>query len=132
MMAPQIEETFGELFAQHDELRQIMDRCDELAAELDRGKLEPSALLAEVARLRAAFDSHNRFEERLLGPILRSEASVEAHIGEHREVGRRLGGGPITEELYATLARLRDHLDAEDRFFEKFRAGSVVASARQA
>jgi hypothetical protein len=132
MTVSRIEDAFTELLAQHDELRAIMDRCAELAAALDRGTLEPAPLLAEVARLRVAFDSHNRFEERLLGPILRSEASVEAHVVEHRDVGRRLGGSPITDELYATLARLREHIDAEDRYFERFRAGSLVASRHEA
>jgi hypothetical protein len=121
-------EVLAELMTQHRELRGMIERCEGLAEALDRGVLEPAALLVEVTRLRAAYDSHNRFEERLLRPILRNDASVEAHIGEHREVGRRLGAGPITDELYATLARLREHLDLEDRFFERIRAGSVLAS----
>jgi hypothetical protein len=56
----------AELSAQHARLRELIAQCDELADALDAGQIEPAQLLREVARLRVAFDTHNRFEEQLL------------------------------------------------------------------
>lgn len=116
---------------QHAILRDMMERCDELADQLDAGRIEPALLLHEVARLRIAFDDHNRFEEQLLQPVLldadwlgavRVARMVEEHIHEHRSMGRQLGSGPAslpapTSELRATLAGLRAHLDTEEHYF---------------
>ena len=114
-----------ELLAQHDEIRRMMHRCELLADELDAGKLEPGELLREVARLRVAFDTHNKFEEQLLRPILRDadafgdvriEHMIDDHVGEHRAVRAGLSS-PVTTELRATIDRLRGHLAAEERYF---------------
>lgn len=115
----------AELAAQHAALRGMMDRCDELADELDAGRMGPVQLTREVARLRLAFDAHNRFEEQLLRPVLlgtdsfgevRVERMFDEHVGEHREIRAQLGSN-ATADLRAVIANLRAHLDAEERYF---------------
>jgi hypothetical protein len=114
-----------ELLHQHDQIRDLIDRCEKLADELDSGKGEPATLLSEVARLRVVFELHNKFEERLLRPILRDadafgevriDRMVQDHVGEHRSMHEGLGS-PITIELRRTLDNLRHHLATEERFF---------------
>jgi hypothetical protein len=114
-----------ELLAQHDTLRDFIERCERLADEIDRGKGAPTELMREVSRLRIAFDAHNKFEEQLLRPILRDidafgqvrvEQMVEDHTNEHRLMRERLGSS-ITGELRATLESLRAHLATEERYF---------------
>lgn len=115
----------AELTTQHAALRVMMDRCEELADELDANLMSPVQLTREVARLRLAFDSHNRFEEQLLRPVLlgtdsfgevRVERMVEEHVGEHRAMRAKLGSS-ATADLRAVIANLRAHLDAEERYF---------------
>jgi hypothetical protein len=115
----------AELAAQHAALRGMMDRCEDLAGELDAGRMSPVQLTREVARLRLAFDSHNRFEEQLLRPVLldtdsfgevRLERMLEQHVDEHREIRFQLGSN-ATADLRAVIANLRAHLDAEERYF---------------
>lgn len=114
----------AELKHQHEMLRAMMDRCEQLADDLDRGRVQPLDLTREVAKLRVAFDAHNKFEEQLLRPILRDndafgavrlEQMVADHIDEHRAMRRQLDGP--TGELRATLYELRAHLATEERYF---------------
>jgi hemerythrin HHE cation binding domain-containing protein len=124
-MTYSLSQALAELLAQHDEIRRMMHRCELLADELDASKIEPGDLLREVARLRVAFDVHNKFEEQLLRPILRDadafgevrvDRMIDDHVGEHRAM--RVGlGSAVTTELRATLQKLRDHLAAEERYF---------------
>jgi iron-sulfur cluster repair protein YtfE (RIC family) len=113
-----------ELATQHAMLREIMDRCEALADGVDAGTAAPAALLDEVARLRAAFDQHNQFEEQVLHPLLadadwlgavRISRMVEDHVQEHRAMRRDLHATP-TGELRAVIANLRDHLAAEEHY----------------
>jgi hypothetical protein len=113
-----------ELAVQHGMLRDLIGRCYELAEEVDAGTAEPAALAGEVARLRAAFDAHNQFEEQLLQPLLldmdwlgavRVSRMVEDHIDEHRAMRRGLGGTP-TSALRGVLADLRSHLETEEQY----------------
>ena len=113
------------LAAQHATLREMIDRCEELADEVDAGTAGPSQLVREVARLRIAFDDHNQFEEQLLRPLLldvdwlgavRVSRMVEDHVEEHRAMRRGLGATP-TGDLRGVLANLRDHLATEERYF---------------
>ena len=113
-----------ELQTQHDALRAIMERCDELIAAFESGRDTTVELTREVARLRIAFDSHNRFEEQLLRPVLREadafgevriERMIADHVDEHRAMRRHLDGP--TGELRAVLYELRAHLVAEERYF---------------
>lgn len=115
----------AELLSQHEALRKMMDRCEELADELDVGKGDPIALTREVAKLRLAFDAHNRFEEQLLRPVLREmdafgDVRIERmfidHVTEHREMRAQLGTD-ATNALRATIDSLRVHLQAEERYF---------------
>jgi hypothetical protein len=117
--------TLSELIAQHDGLRSIMDHCEDLADSLD-GKPDgdPEPLLREIAKLRIAFDAHNKFEEQLLRPVLlahdshgtvRVERMVEDHIHEHQAVRSRLTS-PTTAALRDVIETLRAHLEAEERY----------------
>jgi iron-sulfur cluster repair protein YtfE (RIC family) len=113
-----------ELKAQHDVLRGMMDRCELLADELDAGRMGPTQLLREVARLRLAFESHNKFEEQLLRPALlegdafagvRIERMVEDHVNEHRAMRQKLASDE-TAVLRDVIDTLRAHLEAEERY----------------
>jgi hypothetical protein len=112
----------SELKAQHDLLRGMMDRCEELADELDAGRSGPTQLTREIARLRLAFEAHNRFEEQLLRPVLiRSldpatvERAIEQHVRDHRAMRRGLAATE-TAPLREVITSMRDHLDAEERY----------------
>ena len=63
----------AELAAQHARLRDMIERCEDLADGVDAGHVEPAQLLGEVVALRIAFDTHNQFEEQLLRPAPSSE-----------------------------------------------------------
>jgi hypothetical protein len=115
----------SELEAQHAGLRGMMQRCIELADELDAGRCGPTQLLREIARLRLAFESHNRFEEELLRPALQGANHADAalleqlrnrHIEEHRSLRTRLAnaGTPATQELRQVIETMRAHLDHEE------------------
>jgi hypothetical protein len=115
----------AELSAQHEALRGMMERCEQLADELDTGRMGPLQLTREVSRLRLAFDAHNRFEEQLLRPVLleadgfgdaRVERMIDEHISEHRAMRTELAS-PATADLRAAIAELRAHLAAEERYF---------------
>lgn len=126
-----------ELDAQHAALRGMMDRCLELADALDAGRCGPTQLLREVERLRMAFDSHNRFEETLLGPILKAQltearagAVEHAHVDEHRALRIKLAseGTPMSRDLRLVIDELRAHLDREEELLRSSR-GPVIAAA---
>jgi hypothetical protein len=113
------------LAAQHAILREMIDRCEELADEVDAGTADASQLLREVALLRAAFDEHNQFEEQMLRPLLldvewlgavRVSRMVEDHVEEHRAMRLGLAATP-TGDLRGVLASLREHLATEERYF---------------
>lgn len=112
------------LAAQHTLLRQMIDRCEELADEVDVDCAGVTELALEVARLRIAFDEHNRLEEQLLQPLLldaewlgaaRVSRMVEDHVEEHRAMRIGLAATP-TGDLRGVLASLRDHLATEERY----------------
>jgi hypothetical protein len=115
----------SELISQHDSLRELMDHCEDLADALDaRPEGDPGPLTRELAKLRVAFDAHNKFEEQLLRPVLlahdthgtvRVERMVEDHIHEHQAVRERLTS-PSTAALRDVIETLRAHLDAEERY----------------
>ncbi len=115
----------AELVEQHDQLREIMDHCESLAAALDAiPGTDPEPLLREVAKLRIAFDTHNKFEEQLLRPVLlahdthgtvRVERMVDDHVHEHRAVRAQLTS-PTAAALRDVIETLRAHLDAEERY----------------
>ena len=123
-MKPQPSHILAELIAQHDGLRTMMDRCDELADDLDVRDGDPANLIREIAKLRIAFDAHNKFEEALLRPVLlaedpfgpiRVDRMVEDHLHEHAAMRARLAS-PATIGLRDVIETLRAHLDAEERY----------------
>jgi len=115
----------AELISQHDGLRTLMDHCEDLADSLDaHPDADPGPLSREIARLRAMFEAHNKFEEQLLRPILlahdthgttRVDRMVEDHIHEHETVRQRLSA-PATAAVRDVIETLRAHLDAEERY----------------
>ncbi|CAN5424345.1 hypothetical protein BH11MYX1_BH11MYX1_00470 [soil metagenome] len=114
----------AELIAQHDALRELMTRCEQLADELDTTGGDPVVLLHEIERLRAAFATHNTYEERILRPVLLAEdrfgavrinRMVEDHVNEHAELRSRLGSA-VTADLRDVIETLRAHLEAEERY----------------
>jgi len=114
----------AELQAQHLALRTMMDRCEELADELEAGRGDALQLTREVARLRLAFEAHNQFEEQLLRPVLlandafaevRIDRMIDDHVGEHRAMRARLDSSE-TEVLRDVIETLRAHLEAEERY----------------
>jgi iron-sulfur cluster repair protein YtfE (RIC family) len=117
-------QALAELIQQHEMLRAKMDRCEQLANDVDRGRGDFVALVREVAELRETFAAHNQFEEQVLRPILRTiDAFGEVrvahmfadHVDEHRALRYRLDAP--TSELRATLYQLRAHLAGEERYF---------------
>ncbi|TMQ04313.1 MAG: hemerythrin domain-containing protein [Deltaproteobacteria bacterium] len=124
MTRPTPATALDELADQHAMLRELMERCEDLADAVDAGAQDASQLLDEVARLRAAFDAHNQFEEQLLRPLLldadwmgavRVSRMVEDHVEEHRALRRGIRATP-TSELRDVIADLRGHLTAEERY----------------
>jgi Hemerythrin HHE cation binding domain len=112
------------VFEQHEQLRAIMDRCDELAEQLDIGTGDVAELTREVINLRVALDAHNQVEEQLLRELLRqpdgsgglrSDHIFNDHIGEHRSMRLSLGDA-TTNALRAAIDSLRGHLHAEERY----------------
>jgi len=118
-------EALAELLAQHDSLRTMMDHCDQLANSLERDPAgDPIPLTREIARLRLAFDAHNKYEEQLLKPVLlehdsfgavRIDRMVDDHVQEHRAIGTRLSS-TVVDELRDVIETLRAHLEAEERY----------------
>lgn len=113
-----------ELLAQHGALREMIEQCFTLLADLEDGRIDAHAVMREVTRLRGALTLHNQYEERFLRPVLAevdgfSEARVgrmvEDHAAEHAELGANLSANP--QELRATLERLRTHLESEEKYF---------------
>jgi len=111
-MKPMEQSLVDELLQQHEQLRALIDRCEQLADAFDAGRAAPDVLTREVAQLRAAFDAHNRFEEQLPRAVLHVG---DDHASEHRALRGQLDGP--TAELRAALAGLREHLAAEERYF---------------
>jgi hypothetical protein len=119
-------DALDELAVQHAVLREMMEHCEALADEVDVGMTGPAALVHAVARLRIAFDEHNRFEEALLRPLLgelgevdglgdvRIARIVDDHVAQHRAMRSGLDAGP-TAALRGVLGSLRDHLAGEER-----------------
>jgi len=113
------------LLEQHDQLRALADACETLADQLDDGAAVAGDLAREVARLRIAFDAHNKYEESILKPLLVAadaygpvnvERMVDEHVREHGLVRSTLGG-PRVGDLRPVLGRLRQHLADEERYF---------------
>lgn len=108
---------------QHDELRRAIDRCEQLADDVQRGG-NPELLAEEVARLRLTLAAHNQFEEQQLRPLLRARnafaaARIERMIDDHIEEHRAMRGHLHSDEtagLRETVDTLRAHLDAEERY----------------
>ena len=102
---------------QHATIRSLMDRCEQAKAGPE--------LWEAVDDLRVALDSHNRYEERLLLPVLkeldafgevRIQQMVHDHINEHLALNQQLQAD-TPAAVHAALAMLRAHLASEERYF---------------
>jgi len=123
----------AEIQAQHAMLRGMMDRCEAFAGELEAGRCGPLQLTREVARLRLAFDAHNKFEEEMLRPVLLAgmapamiDRRIEEHVSEHRAMRTSLATSE-TNLLREVIDSMRAHLDAEERYLRS--AMTVRAAA---
>lgn len=105
------------LLAQHASICTLIEACAELESRAD--------LERALARLRLAFEEHNRYEETVLRPILgdvdafdevRIDRMVAGHVAEHRALADGMAMSSPTA-LQALLATLRDHLAMEERYF---------------
>jgi len=114
-----------ELLQQHAELRRIVADCEALIERLDEGEDVAGELAHAVAKLRVAFEAHNKHEESLLRPVLiaadafgpvRVDQMVDEHIREHRAVRATLDD-LSAEALAETLRTLITHLEEEERYF---------------
>jgi hypothetical protein len=124
----------AELNAQHDMLRGMMDRCEDLADELDAGRCGPTQLTREITRLRLAFEAHNKYEEQLLRPVLLGsvaaaelERMVDQHVEEHRIMRQQLQTSE-TSMLREVIDSMRCHLEAEERYLASTRRLAVAAA----
>lgn len=110
----------AELKAQHGMLRDMMERCEAFADELEAGRCGPVQLTREVSRLRLAFEAHNKFEEEMLRPVLLTgmpadamDLRIEEHVAEHRHMRSALATNETTM-LREVIDSIRAHLDAEE------------------
>lgn len=99
-----------------------MQRCEDLADELDAGRSGPTQLMREVTRLRLAFEAHNRYEETLLRPVLLQSHSAQKmeelladHVAEHRSMRTDLASSE-TAMLRQVIENMRSHLEIEERY----------------
>lgn len=109
-----------EAHAQHEALRDMMDRCEELADALDAGRGDLVRLRRAVALLRSAFNVHRTFEEQVLNAALSDRASRSVVVARaHHEIEDRrplrAHDAKPTEALRDVLTTLRRHLDNEER-----------------
>jgi Hemerythrin HHE cation binding domain len=108
--------------AQHRLLRGMMTRCEAFADELEAGRCGPMQLMREVSRLRLAFDSHNKFEEEMLRPVLLAHlpaAAIQLEIEEHVDAHSQMRSALATDEtamLREVIDAMRRHLDGEERY----------------
>jgi hemerythrin len=114
-----------ELLEQHAELRRMVAECEDLIDRLDEGVDVSAALGHVVAKLRVAFEAHNKHEESLLRPVLiaadafgpvRVDQMIDEHVREHRAVRATLDD-LSADTLQQTLRALITHLEAEERYF---------------
>lgn len=113
-----------ELRAQHDILRALMDRCEQLSGGLHCDRDTSIQLPREVARLRIALDVHNKYEELLLRPLLLAKgaftsACIDRMMGDHIDE-RRLARARVDMTGAgmppAAIATLRTLLDTEEAY----------------
>lgn len=118
-------EALALLREQHDQIRELADRCDAALAGLAGNEAIADDAGLAVTRLRIAVAAHNRDEEALLGPILlatdafgavRVDAMMSSHAEEHQALREALYATTVAA-LRPVIAQLRAHLEAEEAFF---------------
>jgi hypothetical protein len=93
----------------HTQLRDLADRCEQLADEVDAGHGTPELLIREVAHLRTVFDEYRREPHALAGTYRAEDTSEDSLVVRHPTFAEL---GP-TGELRQVLAALRGYLTGE-------------------
>jgi len=121
------------LLAQHENIRRRIEKIRKLVELWRKRERTRDDLEESLRNLADEVTSHNRCEEDLLGEIiptidawgpLRAEAMLDAHIAEHRELGRELVAAAAETDaetgatrISAMLKGLLEHMDHEERTF---------------
>jgi hypothetical protein len=87
-------------------LRELTERCEQLADKVDAGLEPPQRLISEVTRLREGFEAHRRGKQH--------ESGVFEDDGTTTPMPARGLGLSPTSELRLVLSAMRSHL-ASDR-----------------
>lgn len=116
------------LLAEHDELRLLLKRAEQIANNILRGIAPPTALHDVLQLCRNSFAAHNASEEELLAPILMNDCAwgqarvdrmLEEHRAEHAEIRAAFTGSDL--KIAPRIGELRElieaHMAAEERTF---------------
>lgn len=116
------------LLAQHQTIREELDRCRGLAQRVRGGESSATELELALEQLRDAFSTHNLSESSLIRPLLLGAASwgdqllermIEEHLAEHVAMWEVLGRPALVlaVELDDLADELDAHMAAEERTF---------------
>lgn len=116
------------LLAQHDRIRQHLERCTRLAAQQRAGEPVSEELDESLAGLRDEFAEHNQAETEIIAELLRGPAAwsslmvdrmLEEHVGEHSAFWELLSGtrDEVAERITELAEQLDAHMAAEERTF---------------
>jgi len=117
-----------QLLAQHDRIRQHLERCTRLAAQQRAGDPVSEELDEALARLRDEFADHNQAETEIIASLLKGPAAwsslmvdrmLEEHVGEHAAFWELLSGtrDEVAERIAELAEQLDAHMAAEERTF---------------
>jgi len=125
------QEILDELRREHEDLKELLDTCDQVADEVEDSGQGGRALIEAVTRLLEAFASHNRAEEMALRPILleadsfgevRVAQMMEDHLAEHAAIVSVLRDIVLVDDLAlaaralrACTDRIRQYMETEER-----------------
>jgi hypothetical protein len=123
-----VEETRKRLLAQHERLRDLLDRVLVFADHFLADKPVAEDLGLALAELRIAFTAHNELEQSLLEPLLqatgtwgpaRIERMREEHAAEHAAFVAFLGQPleVLARNVVDFVEDLEAHMQAEERTF---------------
>jgi len=119
-----------QLLAQHDRIRQHLERCTRLAAQQRARADEPVSeeLDEALAGLRDEFAEHNQAETEIIASLLEGPAAwsslmvdrmLEEHVGEHAAFWELLSGtrDEVADRIAELAEQLDAHMAAEERTF---------------
>ena len=117
-----------QLLAQHDRIRQHLERCTRLAAQQHTNDPVSEELDEALARLRDEFADHNQAETEIIASLLKGPAAwsslmvdrmLEEHVGEHAAFWELLSGtrDEVADRIAELAEQLDAHMAAEERTF---------------